>query len=37
MPLRKEKEASQWSGKLIFGIVGIGLFIIGIVKLLAHQ
>jgi len=37
MPLRKDKEVSQWSGKLIFWIVGIMLFIIGIVKLLRHE
>ena len=37
MPLRKEREASPLTGKLVFGLVGIGLFIIGLVKLLQHE
>jgi hypothetical protein len=37
MPLRKEKEVSPLSGKLVFGLVGIGLIMIGLVKLLQDE
>ena len=37
MPLRGEKKVSPLSGKLVFGLVGSGLFIIGLVILLKHE
>jgi len=37
MPLREEREVSPLSGKLIFGLVGIGLFTIGLINLLHHE
>jgi hypothetical protein len=37
MPLRNEREISPLTGKLVFGLVGIGLFIIGLVKLFQHE
>ena len=37
MPLRKERGVSPLSGKLIFGLVGVGLFTIGLINLLRHE
>ena len=37
MPLRNEREVSPLWGKLVFGLVGIMLFIIGLVNLLKHE
>ena len=31
-----EKPASVWSGRLVFGVVGIGLVFVGIMKLLGR-
>jgi hypothetical protein len=35
-PINDNKETSTWSGKLVFGAVGIGFVIIGILRLLGH-
>jgi hypothetical protein len=35
-PINESKEVSTWSGKLVFGAVGIGFVIIGILRLLGH-
>jgi hypothetical protein len=36
-PINDNKEASTWSGKLVFGAVGIGFVVMGILKLLGHR
>jgi hypothetical protein len=36
-PVNDNKAVSRWSGKLVFGAVGIGFVIIGILRLLEHS
>jgi hypothetical protein len=35
-PINDNKEVSTWSGKLVFGAVGIGFLVIGILRLIGR-
>jgi hypothetical protein len=35
-PINDSKKASTWSGKLVFGAVGVAFVVLGILGLLGH-
>jgi hypothetical protein len=35
-PINDNKETSPWSGKLVFGAVGIAFVVLGVLRILRH-